>query len=124
MGSAVDPRLQETLTLISSDKVEGTAVRRPNGDKVGEIARLMIDKQSGRIAFAVMSFGGFLGLGAGFYPIPWEKLNYNPGLDAYEIDIDENQLSAAPKFTDEAAFDWSSAEGRRVKDYYGVPSVT
>src|ERR1700738_1568189 len=102
MGSAVDPRLQETLTLISSDKVEGTAVRRPNGDKVGEIARLMIDKQSGRIAFAVMSFGGFLGRGAGFYPIPWEKLNYNPGLDAYEIDIDENQLSAAPKFTDEA----------------------
>jgi hypothetical protein len=123
MGSAIDPRLQETLTLISSDKVEGTAVRRPNGEKVGEIARLMIDKQSGKVAFAVMSFGGFLGLGEDFYPIPWEKLNYNPALDAYEIDIDKDQLTAAPKFTDEAAFDWSSAEGRRVNDYYGVRSM-
>jgi hypothetical protein len=123
MGSAIDPRLQETLTLISSDKVEGTAVRRPNGEKVGEIARLMIDKQSGKVAFAVMSFGGFLGLGEDFYPVPWEKLNYNPALDAYEIDIDKDQLTAAPKFTDDAAFDWSRAEGRRVNDYYGVRSM-
>ena len=57
--------------LIGSDRVEGTVVRRPNGDKLGKIERLMIDKASGTIAYAVMSFGGLFGLGHSHYPIPW-----------------------------------------------------
>ena len=54
--------------LIASDRVEGTAVRRPNGDRIGHIERLMIDKVSGKVAYAVISFGGFLGMGEDYYP--------------------------------------------------------
>ena len=49
--------------LIASDRVEGTAVRRPNGDMIGHIERLMIDKVSGKVSYAILSFGGFLGIG-------------------------------------------------------------
>lgn len=82
--------------LIASDKVEGTPVRRTNGDKVGTIERLMIDKRSGKVAYAVMSFGGFMGLGEDYYTLPWGTLNYNTTLDAYEVNLNDDQLRGAP----------------------------
>ena len=111
----------ETHSLIASDKVEGTKVRRPNGQTVGEIMRVMIDKKTGRVAYAVMSFGGFLGIGSDFYPLPWDRLTYNPRLDAYELDITEEQLRKAPKFDKGAASNWSAEEGKRISDYYNLP---
>src|SRR5258708_30253684 len=75
-SSAVDQR--ETVTLIGSDKVEGTPVYRPNGERVGTIQRVMIDKIGGQVAYAVMSFGGFMGIGEDYYPLPWRLLAYNP----------------------------------------------
>jgi hypothetical protein len=62
----------ETETLIASDKVEGTPVYGADGKRIGKIERLMIDKYTGKVAYAVMTFGGFLGIGADYYPIPWE----------------------------------------------------
>jgi hypothetical protein len=112
---------QESHSLIASDKVEGTKVRRPNGETLGEIMRVMIDKRTGQVAYAVMSFGGFLGIGSDFYPLPWDQLTYNPKLDAYELDITEEQLRKAPKFAKGAAPDWSAAEGKRIRDYYNLP---
>ena len=106
--------LRETSTLIGSDKVEGTAVRRPNGDKVGEIERVMIDKRSGRVAYAVMSFGGFLGMGEEYYPVPWDRLTYNTDLDAYELDIDDRTLQGAPAYS----ADFARADEQRMYDYY------
>ena len=79
--------------LIASDRIEGTLVRRHNGQKIGKIERLMIDKASGTIAYAVMSFGGLFGLGDNYYQIPWSLLKYNLSLDAYESDIPEEQLA-------------------------------
>jgi hypothetical protein len=119
-SAATDTR--ETHSLISSDKVEGTAVRRPNGDKIGEIERVMIEKRSGKVAYAVMSFGGFLGIGEDYYPVPWNKLTYNTALDAYELDITEDQLRGAPKYSAGTTFDYSHERGgRAVHDYYNVP---
>ena len=118
-----DPRLDETLNLIGSDKVEGTRVKRANGEHLGEIRRVMIEKATGKVAYVVMSFGGFFGIGEAFYPVPWDKLTYNPALDAYELDVSDDQLNDAPQFTDETAYDWSRAEGRRVNDFYGVPNT-
>jgi hypothetical protein len=66
----------ETSTLISSDKVEGTAVYNREGEKLGSIHTLMIDKMSGKVAYAVMSFGGFLGIGDRYHPLPWNVLDY------------------------------------------------
>jgi hypothetical protein len=72
--------ISETHALIGSDEVEGTSVYRSNGGKIGNIARVMIAKQSGKVGYAVMSFGGFLGIGEAYYPLPWSKLTYNPRL--------------------------------------------
>jgi sporulation protein YlmC with PRC-barrel domain len=116
---------RETGTLIASDKVEGTNVCRSNGDKVGQIERVMIDKRSGQVAFAVMSFGGFLGIGQDYYPLPWSLLTYNERLGGYEVNITEDQLKRAPKFGTHETWDWSDPmQQRKVYDYYGVqPTV-
>jgi hypothetical protein len=110
---------RETNALIGSDKVEGTAVYRSSGEKVGSIARVMIGKQSGKVGYAVMSFGGFMGIGEDYYPLPWAMLTYNPRLEGYEVNITEAQLRAAPKYRSQE--DWDSSERTRaVDEYYGV----
>jgi sporulation protein YlmC with PRC-barrel domain len=113
---------QETAQLIGSDMVEGTNVYRSNGDKVGEIERVMIDKHSGKVAYAVMSFGGFMGIGEDYYPLPWSMLKYNTELDGYEVNISEQQLKGAPKYGRHETWDWESRDrGARIHDHYGVP---
>ena len=109
-------------SLIASDRVEGTPERRPNGDKIGEVKRVMIDKLSGNVAYAVLSFGGFLGLGARFHPLPWSALKYNPALSSYELDLPDEQLRKAPSFGERDDFDW----GDRTREsdlhaFYKVP---
>ena len=108
----------ETSELISSNKVEGTPVYRSDGEKVGRIESVMIDKRTGRVAYAVLSFGGFLGVGEDHYPLPWSLLTYNEKLGGYEVNISEDQLKGAPRLND--AEDWENYEsGRLVYDYYG-----
>ncbi|MGZ5903969.1 MAG: PRC-barrel domain-containing protein [Reyranella sp.] len=118
-SSTLDTR--ETVTLIGSDKVEGTAVYRPNGEKVGTIARVMIDKIGGKVAYAVMSFGGFMGIGEDYYPLPWGLLTYNPQLQGYQVNIGEEQLKGAPKYGRHESWDWSDqARAARIDTYYGI----
>jgi hypothetical protein len=83
--------------LIASDRVEGTPVKRSNGDTVGRIEHLMIEKRSGRVAYAVMSFGGVLGMGADHHTLPWNVLKYSTELDAYVLDATDEQLGGAPR---------------------------
>ena len=92
--------------LIASDRVEGTAVRRPNGERIGHIERLMIDKVTGKVSYAILSFGGFLGIGANLLPLPWARLTYNTAFEAYELDIDDDELRRAPSFRTDKDFDW------------------
>ena len=100
---------RETGSLIGSDKVEGTTVYGANDQKIGSIERVMIDKISGRVSYAVLSFGGFLGIGDEHYPLPWQSLKY------------ESQLKGAPKYTNDNAWNWNDpARTRAVNDYYGV----
>ena len=111
--------------LIASDKVEGTKVRRPNGETLGEIMRLMIDKRTGQVAYAVMSFGGFLGVGEDYYPVPWELLTYNEGLGGYEVNITDEQLKRAPKYAAGQDWDWNDTKrNRSIDEHYKVqPTV-
>jgi hypothetical protein len=88
--------------LISSEDVEGTSVYSPNRDKIGSIDHLMIDKVSGKISYAVMGFGGFLGLGHSHYPIPWSSLRYDKGVEGFVTNISETQLRDAPAFSDDS----------------------
>ena len=115
---------RETVALIGSDKVEGTAVYRSDGTKIGRIERVMIEKVSGEVAYAVMSFGGFMGIGEDYYPLPWSALTYNPELDGYEVNVSEEQLKGAPRFTQHETWDWSSPDrAKTLHDYYGTPSM-
>ena len=79
MATTVDDR-RETVSLIGSDKVEGTAVYGADDNRIGSVQRIMIDKMSGKVAYAVVSFGGFLGMGEDYYPMPWPNLKYDPRL--------------------------------------------
>lgn len=107
--------------LIESDRVEGTTVYDPQGNNIGSIKRLMIEKISGKVAYAVMSFDTFLGMGGEEYTIPWTKLNYDTSLGGYRTDITEDQLRGAPTFYRDRDYDWTDRDRERgLHDYYGA----
>jgi hypothetical protein len=113
---------KETGNLIGSDKVEGTAVYGADANKIGSIERVMIDKVSGRVSYAVLAFGGFLGVGNDHYPLPWQSLKYDMRLGGYVTGISEQQLRGAPKYADDGDWNWSDgAQTRALNSYYGVP---
>jgi len=115
---------RETGTLIGSDKVDGTAVYGADRQKIGSIERVMIDKISGRVSYAVLSFGGFLGIGDDHYPLPWQSLKYDTNLGGYITGITQQQLEGAPKYGNDNAWNWAdTSRTRAVNDYYGVPIV-
>ena len=105
-------------TMVSSSDVNGTEVYSPTGDHLGHIDHLMIDKLSGQIAYAVMGFGGFLGMGEAHHPVPWKKLSYDTSLGGFVTDITQEQLTGAPTWGD----NWYDDRDyqRRNYDYYGV----
>jgi len=105
--------------LVSSDRVIGTDVYGVGGDEaIGQIDHLFIEKVSGRIAYAIMNFGGFLGLAHKYYPIPWTALKYDTELGGYRTGITESQLRDAPEFSDDMLEDrdWEI----RTHEHYGV----
>ncbi|WP_424136031.1 PRC-barrel domain-containing protein [Roseomonas chloroacetimidivorans] len=104
--------------LISADKVEGTAVYDRVGNRLGTVEDLMIDKISGRVAFAVMSFGGFLGIGEQHHPLPWSVLTYDTTKGGYVVDLTREELEGAPAYASTDNVDLSDTHGRRVYDYY------
>jgi len=112
----------KTHNLIASDRIEGTPVRRSNGKKIGTIQRLMIDKLSGTVAYAVLSFGGFLGMGRKHVPIPWALLKYSPDREAYELDLTDEELGRAPAYEPDKEFDWGDRSQEIViHRYYKAP---
>jgi hypothetical protein len=119
MATTVDSR-QETVSLIGSDKVQGTNVYGADDKKIGSVQRVMIDKVSGKVAYAVISFGGFLGMGEDYYPLPWPNLKYDTRLEGYRVGVTEDQLKGAPKFNRNTDWNWSDrARDREIYDYYG-----
>jgi sporulation protein YlmC with PRC-barrel domain len=106
--------------LIESDQIQGTAVYDANGKQIGTITRLVIEKVSGHVAYAVTSFGGFLGLGAEIHSIPWEQLHYDTGFGGHRTSITEDQLRKAPEFSrqDEALL--SGHERDELSQHYFI----
>jgi len=109
---------RETGTLIGSDKVEGTAVYGADQQKIGSVERVMIDKVSGKVAYAILSYGGFLGIGDDHYPTPWSSLTYDTNLGGYRTNITKDQLDKAPRYTNDNDWSWNRENDRRVHDYY------
>ena len=116
--------IDETDRLISSTKVEGTAVYNRAGDRLGTIQNFMVDKRSGKVEHAVLEFGGFLGIGSDHYPLPWKLLDYDTDQGGYVVDIDKSRLEKAPRYERNSPPDFSSDYGRRVYGYWDVPYPT
>lgn len=114
--SSVEGR--ETASLIGSDKVEGTAVYGADEQKIGEIERVMIEKVGGKVAFAVLSFGGFLGIGEDYYPVPWSTLTYDTRLGGYRTNLTRDQLDRAPKYNQSTGWNWNRENEQRVFSHY------
>src|ERR1700683_1310158 len=91
-------------TLIAADKVKGTNVYNLAGDQLGSVEDIMIDKVSGRVIYAVMSFGGFLGLGGKHQPLPWATLKYDT--HSYVVNLDKKLLEGAPSYDRGSEFKW------------------
>jgi len=107
--------------LIESNRVEGTSVYDQAGNHIGTIHHLIIEKVSGRVVYAVMSFGGFLGIGSHEHTIPWEKLKYETRLGGYRTDITQEELTGAPVvFGDERDW-WDRRREKDIHDHWKVP---
>ena len=107
---AIDERHQ----LVSSRRVEGTAVYNRSDERLGSIHSVMIDKASGRVAYAVLSFGGLFGLREQVHPVPWQVLDYDVDLDGYVVDVSREELEKAPTLR------LDDADRPRPKDYEDV----
>ena len=111
----------EVGRLIAADKVEGTAVYNLAGDKVGSVSNIMIDKISGRVAYAVLAAGGILGIGKEAIALPWEVLKYNTDKGGYVVDVDHAKLEEAPQM---ASGDLRQLDNREfekhIHDYYNI----
>jgi hypothetical protein len=113
----------ENLRLISSRKVEGTPVFSRDGERLGKIDSFMVDKYSGRVAYAVLSFGGTLGFGESLFPLPWSALTYDENKDGYGLNITADDLARAPKFQPSEAPEFDADYRRGVHRAYGVVAV-
>jgi hypothetical protein len=108
----------ENVRLISSDKVEGTAVVDRDGNTLGHIKNFMVDKYTGRVAYAIMSFGGTMGLGASLFPLPWPLLDYDVEKDGYALDITKEQMAKAPRFEPNSNPEFTPEYRRTVITFY------
>ncbi|SNB74296.1 PRC-barrel domain-containing protein [Arboricoccus pini] len=108
--------------LIAASKVEGTSIYNRQGESLGSIHEVMLDKTKGNVAYAVMSFGGFLGMGKKYHPLPWSMLSYDQRLGGYVVNLDKDRLEGAPAYDDDTEANWADpAYGRGIDDYYGRP---
>lgn len=109
-------------SAIRAKKVIGTAVKDTEGHKIGHVEDIVLDKQNNHIMFAAVSFGGFLGMGEKFHPMPWSSLDYNESEDAYVVSYTKDQLKAAPADTlDQLTKNDGSSFRDSVYDYYKAP---
>ena len=113
---------EETPNLIAADKVEGTAVYNRDAQNIGVIKTVMLNKLNGRIAYAVLESGGFLGIGADYYPVPWEALKYNTQLGGYVVAI--SGFDDAPRYPAESEPNWTDRVfGEGLRRHYGLPDA-
>lgn len=115
------PTPQGHTTAIRGSRVIGTDVYNPSGDKIGEVEDVMLDKMSNNIMFAVVGFGGFLGMGEKFHAIPWSSLDYEKDKGGYIVPYSKEQLEKAPADTiNQLSKDDGYAARDAAYEYYQV----
>jgi sporulation protein YlmC with PRC-barrel domain len=117
MASIDDPR-DTGGQLIAASKVNGTAVYNGDGEHLGSVYDILLDKRSGHADYAILSFGGFLGIGDRYHPLPWSQLRYDTQLGGYVVGLDRGQLEAAPTYDEADLGVWGGSHAGDVDRYY------
>ena len=104
--------------LIAATKVCGTTVYNTEGERLGSVYDVLLDKVSGHADYAILSFGGFLGIGDRYHPLPWSQLRYETRLGGYVVGLDRGQLEAAPNYDEADLGAWGGSHARDVDRYY------
>lgn len=118
METDIELETDESAALIASNKVEGTVVYDREGERLGTISNFMVDKLSGQVEYAVLSFGGLFGLGSDHYPLPWNKLDYDEELGGYVVDLDKDALEDAPHYDADREPRYDRAYAEQIDTYY------
>ena len=109
---------REGLQRLMSARVDDTLVYDTEGQKLGALYSVHIDRASGRIEYGVLSFGGFLGLGQSYHPVPFSALSVNEQRGGYTVNIGKQMLQGGPSYRPDTAPVWDASYARRVSDYY------
>jgi sporulation protein YlmC with PRC-barrel domain len=110
--------------LIPADRVNGTDVVSKAGEKLGKIEDVAIEKVSGEVAYAILSFGGVLGIGAKYHPVPWRLLKYDTDKGAYVVPLDKTDLEKAPMIDETELSGWNDSISRdAIYRYYSTYGV-
>jgi sporulation protein YlmC with PRC-barrel domain len=120
MASINDPKDTHGHAIAAS-QVNGTSVYNTVGDKLGSVYDVILDKSSGKAEYAVLSFGGFLGIGDKYHPLPWQQLRYDTAQGGYVVNLDRHQLEGAPVYAANEMATWDDLRGRDIDAYYGAP---
>lgn len=109
---------------IRATKVKGTDVYNAEGEHLGHIDDVVLSKREGRAAYAIMSFGGFLGIGERYHSLPWDSLTYDPERGGYVVSVSRAQLEGAPHYAPGEEPNWNDPRyGAQLTEYYRYPMV-
>lgn len=109
-----------TKSIVKSEEVVGVGVENPQGENLGKVHSLMIDKMNGKVVYVVLSFGGFMGMGDKLFAMPWHIFSYHPEREKFIISLDKEKLKNSPGFDKDNWPDMSeSSWSNTIRDYYG-----
>jgi sporulation protein YlmC with PRC-barrel domain len=110
-----------TRRIVSAGSISGDSVRNLSGDDLGKVQEIMLDVNEGSIAYAVLSFGGFLGMGDKLFAVPWKALTLVQDEEYFLLDVDKKVLEDAPGFDKDSWPDFSDSNwGQGIHDHYGT----
>jgi sporulation protein YlmC with PRC-barrel domain len=119
MASITDPKDTHGHAIAAS-QVNGTSVYNSAGEKLGTVYDVILDKMSGKAEYAILSFGGFLGIGDKYHPLPWHELTYDTAQDGYVVNLDRRRLEGAPVYAADEMAVWDDLRGQDIDAYYGT----
>ncbi len=114
---------QNRNVVKAKDEVIGVDVKNPADENLGEICEVMLDKTSGKVAYAVLDCGSFLGMGGKLFALPWNAISYDPNKECFILNVDKEKLKNAPGFDKDHWPDMADRNwGETISEYYGAKS--